>query len=142
MKRYIKFLTLLLAGVLILSAVPGAATLAAAEERTEKVIVETGAADSLQICKVGDRLYYFGAEGVMSCATDGSEPKLISKQTGTLFTDGETLFRGTQKTAAGLVRDPQPVGPVLLYGSATFIFLKTLSARQVTVEVGYIGHDI
>ena len=105
MKRYIKFLTLLLAGVLILSAVPGAATSAAAEERTEKVIVGTGAADSLQICKVGDRLYYFGAEGVMSCATDGSEPKLISKQSGALFTDGETLFRGTQSKITRLNPD-------------------------------------
>lgn len=105
MKRYIKFLTLLLAGVLILSAVPGAATSAAAEERTEKVIVGTGAADSLQICKVGDRLYYFGAEGVMSCATDGSDPKLISKQTGTLFTDGETLFCGTQSKITRLNPD-------------------------------------
>ena len=105
MKRYIKFLTLLLAGVLILSAVPGAATSAAAEERTEKVIVGTGAADSLQICKAGDRLYYFGAEGVMSCATDGSDPKLISKQTGTLFTDGETLFRGTQSKITRLNPD-------------------------------------
>ena len=84
---------------------PGTATSAAAEERTEKVIVGTGAADSLQICKVGDRLYYFGAEGVMSCATDGSDPKLISKQTGTLFTDGETLFRGTQSQITRLNPD-------------------------------------
>ena len=105
MKRYIKLLTLLLAGVLILSAVPEAATSAAAEERTATVIVETGAADSLQICKVGDQLYYFGAEGVMSCATDGSDPKLISKQTGALFTDGETLFRGTQSKITRLNPD-------------------------------------
>ena len=105
MKRYIKLLTLLLAGVLILSAVPEAATSAAAEERTEKVIVGTGAADSLQICRVGDRLYFLDAEGLVSCASDGSDRELISKQTGTLFTDGEALFLGTQSKITRLNPD-------------------------------------
>ena len=96
MKRYIKLLTLLLAGVLILSAVPEAATSAAAEERTEKVIVGTGAADSLQICKVGDRLYYFGAEGVMSCATDGSDPNEQSQ----LYSNPIKISEGTTQIKA------------------------------------------
>ena len=105
MKRYIKFLTLLLARVLILSAVPGTATSAAAEERTATVIVGTGAADSLQICRVGDRLYFLDAEGLVSCASDGSDRELISKQTGTLFTDGEALFLGTQSKITRLNPD-------------------------------------
>ena len=105
MKRYIKLLTLLLAGVLILSAVPGTATSAAAEERTATVIVGTGAADSLQICRVGDRLYFLDAEGLVSCASDGSDRELISKQTGTLFTDGEALFLGTQSKITRLNPD-------------------------------------
>ena len=105
MKQSMKLFTLLLTAVLALSVVPWGGVQAAAEERSVTVIDGTGAADSLQICKVGDRLYYFGAEGVMSCATDGSEPKLISKQTGTLFTDGETLFRGTQSQITRLNPD-------------------------------------
>ena len=105
MKRYIKFLTLLLARVLILSAVPGTATSAAAEERTATVIVGSGAADSLQICRVGDRLYFLDAEGLVSCAADGSDRELISKQTGTLFTDGEALFLGTQSKITRLNPD-------------------------------------
>ena len=105
MKRSIKCLLLLLAGVLLLSAAPGISAQASAEERSVTVIDGTGAVDSLQICKVGDRLYYFDTEGLVSCASDGSDRKLISKQTGTLFTDGETLFRGTQSKITRLNPD-------------------------------------
>lgn len=105
MKRSIKCLLLLLAGVLLLSAAPGISAQASAEERSVTVIDGTGAVDSLQICKVGDRLYYFDTEGLVSCASDGSDWKLISKQTGTLFTDGETLFRGTQSKITRLNPD-------------------------------------
>ena len=105
MKRSIKCLLLLLAGVLLLSAAPGISAQASADERSVTVIDGTGAVDSLQICKVGDRLYYFDTEGLVSCASDGSDRKLISKQTGTLFTDGETLFRGTQSKITRLNPD-------------------------------------
>ena len=105
MKRSIKLLLLLLAGVLLLSAAPGISAQASAEERSVTVIDGTGAVDSLQICKVGDRLYYYDTEGVVSCASDGSDRELISKQTGTLFTDGEALFLGTQSKITRLNPD-------------------------------------
>ncbi|MBQ7436166.1 MAG: hypothetical protein IJV30_02430 [Oscillospiraceae bacterium] len=105
MKHSMKLLTLLLTGVLILSVVPCDGVQAAAEERSVTVIDGTGAADSLQICRVGDRLYYLDAEGLVSCAPDGSDRQVISNQTGTLFTDGETLFRGTQSKITRLYPD-------------------------------------
>ena len=105
MKRSITLLLLLLAGVLLLSAAPEISVQAAAEERSVTVIDGTGAADSLQICRVGDRLYYLDAEGLVSCAPDGSDRQVISNQTGTLFTDGETLFRGTQSKITRLYPD-------------------------------------
>ena len=104
MKLSMKLLTLLV-GVLILLVVPGDSTQAAAETRSVTVIDGTGAADSLQICKVGERLYYLDAEGLGSCTPDGSDRELISKQTGTLFTDGKILFRGTQSKITRLNPD-------------------------------------
>ena len=105
MKQSMKLFTLLLTAVLALSVVPWGGVQAAAEERSVTVIDGTGAADSLQICKAGDRLYYFGAEGLVNCAPDGSDRQVISNQTGTLFTDGEILFRGTQSKITRLNPD-------------------------------------
>lgn len=104
MKLSMKLLTLLV-GVLILLVVQGDRAQAAAETRSVTVIDGTGAVDSLQICKVGDRLYYLDAEGLGCCTPDGSGREVISKQTGTLFTDGETLFRGTKSIITRLNPD-------------------------------------
>ncbi len=84
--------SLLLAAAL-LSGLPG--TGAALAEEAPRVVAE-GADQYPDALFLGGRLCYVGGEGILSCAPDGSDARLLSAHKGTLFTDGEALFCGSK----------------------------------------------
>ena len=110
-----------------------------AEAAVEKLIPGEGLAESAPPCVLGDRCYYSAAEGVMSCALDGSDPRLVFPGPGTVFTDGESLYRGTQSEITRLTAEGEEELLLRVYplvNEGAFAIMNTMShfaAREGSV---------
>ena len=99
-KVFLKGIITLLLGVVVV--LPSTHASAAS---TADVILQSANDRYHDICILGEHLYYNGEDGIMSCRLDGSDLKTVSVRTGNLFTDGESLYCGTQSEIIRISED-------------------------------------
>ena len=99
-KVFLKGIITLLLGVIVV--LPSTHASAAS---TADVILQSANDRYHDICILGEHLYYNGEDGIMSCRLDGSDLKTVSVRTGNLFTDGKSLYCGTQSEIIRISED-------------------------------------
>lgn len=100
-----RFLPVLLSMVICFSCLSPIVSFA--EDGACTVLVDGGQTADSSFCFLGDRFYYNGTDGVTSCRLDGTDLHLVSPESGTLFTDGESLYCGSKSKIVRLGDDDE-----------------------------------
>jgi len=123
-----KIILCFLSALLLFSGLFHAASFA--DEDTKTVIFDDGLPTDTAFCVPGDRLCYHSAEGIISCALDGTDRKIVSAKTGTLFSDGKELFLGSQSEIIRIADDGEEELLLRVYplvNEGAFAIMNTMS---------------
>lgn len=131
-KAIIKAIITLLLGALVIIPFTQASA-----EAVSNIIFQSTNDRYHDICFLGEYLYYNGDGGIMRCDLNGSDLSRISTRFGNLFTDGETLYCGTQSEIISVSKDGTEeqilkVSPLVNEGA--FSIMNTMSHFTVDSE--------